>query len=171
MEQEAGGIAALGIDWKIFLAQLINFVVVFWILNKYAFKPIIKVLEERRQKVERSINDAQKIIEERDQLKVEVDKKMKEASQKAQEIITSSTKAAKEEQAQIRAQADANAAKLVAETKEQIATMKQGMKAEIVKELGTLVVNTTQKVISEDIPTETKNKISQELNKDIINER
>ncbi len=161
----------MGIDWKIFLAQLINFVVVFWILNKYAFKPIIKVLEERRQKVERSINDAQKIIEERDQLKVEVDKKMKEASQKAQEIITSSTKAAKEEQAQIRAQADANAAKLVAETKEQIATMKQGMKAEIVKELGTLVVNTTQKVISEDIPTETKNKISQELNKDIINER
>lgn len=169
--EEAGGIAALGIDWKIFLAQLINFVIVFWLLNKYAFKPLLRVLEERREKVEKSVKDAQSIIEEKERLKQEVDKKLAQASQKAQEIVSASSKAAKEEQVRMRGEADANVAKMMTETKAQIADMKQSMKAEIVKELGMLIVKTTEKVIQEDVPTQTKNKISQELNKKIADER
>jgi len=169
--EESGGIAALGIDWKILLAQLINFIIVFWVLSRYAFKPLLKVLDERRAKVEKSVKDAQEIIEEKEHLAQEVEKKLSEANQKAQEIIALSSKAAKQDQARIRQEADSSASKMVAEAKTQITAMKQSMKQEIVKELGELIVSTTKKVIEEEVPTQTKNKIVGQINKEVTSER
>ena len=48
----------LGIDWKIFLAQLVNFGIVFFVLKKFAFSPIQKLLKERQSKIEKGLNDA-----------------------------------------------------------------------------------------------------------------
>ena len=168
---ETGGIAVLGIDWKIFIAQLVNFVIVFWLLNRFAFKPLLKVLEERRTKVEKSVKDAQEIIQNKERLDKEVDKKLKEASQKAQEIITSSNKAAKQEHARIRGEADASSAKLIKETKAQIADMKQSMKSELAQELGTLIVTTTEKVIGEEVTPQVKNKIDKDMAREVARER
>ena len=48
----------LGIDWKIFLAQLVNFGIVFFVLKKFAFSPIQKLLKERQSKIEKGLDDA-----------------------------------------------------------------------------------------------------------------
>lgn len=55
------GLATLGINWKIFLAQLFNVLVVFIVLRQWAFKPLVGLLEDRRKRVEKADSDAKEI--------------------------------------------------------------------------------------------------------------
>ena len=52
----AGGIGVLGINGKIFLAQLVNFGLILLVLWRFAFKPIVARLEARRERIEKKIN-------------------------------------------------------------------------------------------------------------------
>ena len=53
-------ISTFHIDWKIIIAQMINFGVVFVVLYIYALKPLGKLMKERGEKIEAGINDAKK---------------------------------------------------------------------------------------------------------------
>ena len=48
----------MSIDWFTFAAQLFNFLLLVWLLSKYLFKPILKVVEERGQKIKKDLEDA-----------------------------------------------------------------------------------------------------------------
>lgn len=45
----------LGINWKLLLAQAVNFLLVLWVLNKFVFKRLLKFLEERRDKIAKGL--------------------------------------------------------------------------------------------------------------------
>ena len=49
-----------GIDWKLMIAQLINFAIVFFILRAFVYKPVLKLLDKRRQKIEDGLAFAEK---------------------------------------------------------------------------------------------------------------
>src|SRR3989338_792281 len=51
----------LGIDWKILLAQIINFAILLFILQKFAYKPIVKMLNSRREEIEKADKHASEI--------------------------------------------------------------------------------------------------------------
>lgn len=50
----------IGFDWRVALANLINFLIIFLILKKFAFKPIENILNNRRLKIEKGLKDAEK---------------------------------------------------------------------------------------------------------------
>ncbi|MGB3023781.1 MAG: F0F1 ATP synthase subunit B [Candidatus Saccharimonadales bacterium] len=100
-EQATGGIAALGINLQGFLFQLITFVLVLLLLRKYAYGPLVRTLESRRQAVIDSIDNARKTAHE-----------LEKANDKTAEIIAS----AKQEAADIVALAHKEASKLAEET-------------------------------------------------------
>ena len=51
----------LGIDWKMLIAQLISFSIVFFVLWRYAYKPIFVMLQVRREKIAEGLANAEKI--------------------------------------------------------------------------------------------------------------
>jgi len=51
---------ALGINLKILIAQFINFAIFFFVLYKFAYKPMLKFLDDRKQKIEQGLNNAEK---------------------------------------------------------------------------------------------------------------
>ena len=53
-------LAKLGIDWKLLLAQAVNFAVLFWVLRRYAYQPMLDFLEKRTIKIEQGLKDAEK---------------------------------------------------------------------------------------------------------------
>ncbi|MFA5249560.1 MAG: F0F1 ATP synthase subunit B [Candidatus Paceibacterota bacterium] len=67
----------LGIDWKILLGEMINFLVVLFLLKKFALGPFLKILRERKQKIEEGL-ERSKVAEE----------KIKEIREKREEIIS-----------------------------------------------------------------------------------
>ncbi len=50
----------IGFDWQVALANLVNFLIIFFILRRFAWKPLKNVIEERQQKIVKGLEDAQK---------------------------------------------------------------------------------------------------------------
>jgi F-type H+-transporting ATPase subunit b len=77
----------LGIDWKIFLAQLVNFGIVFFVLKKFAFSPIQKLLKERQNKIEKGLNDAKRAASELNMAKEKYQEEIRKAKTEANKIV------------------------------------------------------------------------------------
>ncbi|HMH31250.1 MAG TPA: ATP synthase F0 subunit B, partial [Methylomirabilota bacterium] len=80
-EASSSGLGALGVDGKAFIIQLITFLLVFLVLKRFAFKPILKVLNERRETIESGVKLGDEMRKERSKLDDEVEKKLHEARQ------------------------------------------------------------------------------------------
>lgn len=91
---EAGGLAALGLDWKSFLFQLITFVLLLLILRKWAFPVLVRTLEERRVAVEKSIDQAKEAEQALKKAEAQIEHMLREARDEAQELVAAGTREA-----------------------------------------------------------------------------
>jgi len=82
-----GGFSSLGINLPLLLAFVINFIILLAILGKFLYKPVLKMLDERTQKVKESMDWAESIKRDYEQAKVEVQKQIEKGRQEAQAII------------------------------------------------------------------------------------
>ncbi len=55
-----GLISTFHISWKLLIAQVINFAVVFFVLQRFAFRPLSRILSERKKEIEQGLKDAEK---------------------------------------------------------------------------------------------------------------
>jgi len=80
----------LGFDWRVALANLVNFLIIVWILKKFAFKPIETAIKNREDKIKKGIEDAERATTEFQMAKQVCDKMISEAKTEANKIIASS---------------------------------------------------------------------------------
>ena len=78
---------SLGIDLKLIIIQIINFGLLLFLLTKFLYKPILRLLDERKKKIEESLANAQKIAEEKVKLEEEKTKEITEAREVGKRII------------------------------------------------------------------------------------
>lgn len=82
-----GGIAALGVDGKALVLQIITFIVVFVLLKKFALDKIVQTLEERRKTIDAGVELGREMAQEKERLDEEVEKVLKKARIEADKII------------------------------------------------------------------------------------
>ena len=95
-ETQSTGIGALGISLSAFLIQLITFLFVFLLLKKYAFKPIVALLEERRKTIDNGVKAGIEFSKQRAKLEADHDKVMSEVRVEADKIIANAHKEARD---------------------------------------------------------------------------
>ena len=150
-----------------FIAQCISFAIVAFLLHRFAYKPILQVLEERRQKIADSLANADKI-------KIE----LASAQAKAQEILTQAgaqgNKMIEEARASAAKVLEVESQKAIATANDIIAKAKQAseaelvrMKAELRKEVGRLVVATSAKVTGGILTAEQQGRLAEDTNKQL----
>lgn len=144
-------IKALGIDWRILLAQFFNFAILVFILWRFAYRPIFNILEERRRKVAKGVEDADEAV-----------KKLAVATEESRELVSSSKKEAAaiieeaKQRAEIRYQEIINKTQedigvIMNEEKEKIQAEKAETLRAIKKEISELVIMSLEKVLGEKI--------------------
>lgn len=82
----------LGIQLPSIIAQIINFVILAVLLNKFLYKPVLKILDERKAKIKQSLDQAEKSQSLTKELESEKAKLISEAKKQAQEIISEAKK-------------------------------------------------------------------------------
>jgi len=139
------------IDAGLLLAQFVNFAIVLIVLYKFAYKPILKTLNDRTGKIEKGLKDA----EDAQNKLAEMEKKEKEVLAKAREagqkIIATAEKTALKNKEEFLAEAKAQSDKLLAEAGKKIEEEKNKMIGEIKSEMAGLVVMAAEKIIDEKI--------------------
>ena len=133
------------------VAQVINFLILVAILTKVAYKPLMKILEERRAAIEGSIASAQKEREEAEAMKAEYKAQLSQARAEAQAIVAKAERTAKESRDAILADAKREQARMLASAREEIALEKQRALAELRREVVTLSTLAASKVLAENL--------------------
>jgi F-type H+-transporting ATPase subunit b len=148
-------IDALGLDWRILLAQFVNFSILIFVLWRFAYKPIFKLLEERRAKIAQGIKDSD-----------EAAIKLREAEERHKEIVAESRKEANfiiedaKNKAEVRYQEIIDKSKddlkaVINDEKEKIEAQKQAAILEIKKKTAELIVVALEKVLGEKMDAKT----------------
>ena len=141
-------ISTFHIDWKIIIAQAINFGIVFIVLYVYALKPLGKFMKERGEKIEKGIEDAKRNDALVKAAQVEYDAAIKKAEQKAHELFQKGKKEAEEKKAAMLEEASREAAMIIENGKKTSETQKAKMVEEAKGEIASLAMLATEKLIS-----------------------
>ncbi len=151
--QETGIVGLFGLNLKLFIAQLINFSIILFVLWRFVFRPVAKALSDRTSKIENSLAEAQKIAAERETFDSWKNKEMSEVRQEAAGIITQAKGDAEQVRTQITDTAKAEAVKILEKGKIQLEEEKNKAIQQIKTEIADMVVKATETLIKKKIDT------------------
>lgn len=157
----------LGIQWPKLIAQVINFAIVMFVLWKWAYKPVLKMLELRRDKVAESITNADKIKAELAATEARRLEVLNQANDQANKLIEEARAAAARVQAQETQRAVAAAEQIVAKAREASAQDHARMLIELKREVGRLVVQTTAAVTGKVLTPDDQRRLIEDANKQL----
>ncbi len=144
-------LAKLGIDWKLLIAQAVNFAVLLWVLRRYAYKPILRALEARTKKIEQGLKDAA-LSQEKLQLSLEEEKKiMAAAREEARDILAAAETSAKERDARMLQETKGKIDKMINDAEAHLAEEKSRLIREAKSELSAIVVSATERVLGKTV--------------------
>ena len=137
------------IDWKLLIAQTVNFAIVLLVLWRYALKPLTVLMDKRSKEIAKSLDDA-KVIE----VNLAKSRKEKEeiiltAKKEAQTIIEQSRLQGQKQGQELLEKSKEDVQAVITEAKRQIVQEKEKMLETVKQEVGSLVIEATAKVFKE----------------------
>jgi len=144
-------LSKVGFDWQVALANFVNFVIIFFVLRKFAFQPILKVIKDRQDKINLGLENAQKAEtelltaeqvgkEKISKAKLEANSIIGEAQKKGDNIISTS----KDEANELKNSIIKDGEKIVAQKKE-------ALKEEVKTETANLIVDGLEKILKNNL--------------------
>jgi len=158
---------SFGVDWPHFIAQCVSFGIVAFCLHRFAYKPILKVLDERRQTIAESLANAEKIKQELAKTEAARQAVLEEASATASQIISEARAAAARMLEAETQKAIATANQIIARAHEANEAELARMKAELRREIGRLVVETTARVTGRILTPEDQQRLAEETSREL----
>jgi len=160
-------VETFGWNPTLFFSQVVSFCVVAFLLHRFAYKPILTVLEERRQKIAESLANAEKIKQELANAQVKAQEILSQASAQANKAIEEARAAAAKVQETETQKAIATASDIIAKAKQASEAELVRMKLELRKEVGRLVVATSAKVTGNILTAEQQTRLAEDTNKQL----
>lgn len=152
----------LGIDWKLFIAQIVNFVILLYILRRYLYKPVLAMLDKRAKIVSTSLEEAKRAeigVKEAEKMKEEM---VSKARVESREIIDEAKEIGVKEREVILAKTREDNERLMKAGVKAVEQERESMKAELEKEVGKLLVFGLEKVTRKILTPADQKKIMEE---------
>ncbi|KIE58511.1 ATP synthase subunit B [Methylacidiphilum kamchatkense Kam1] len=153
----------LGIEWNKLIAQIINFVIVLWVLNRFAFRPVLKILEQRREKIAESLQNAEKIKQELAAAEEARKEILRKANEQAAMIVAEAQKAAAYQGEKKILEAIEEAKRILKKAEETARLEREKAKEEIRREILNLVIDISSKVIGKTLSAEDQERLKNEV--------
>lgn len=153
----------IGFDWQVALANLVNFLIIFWILKRYAFKPLQKVIDERQAKINAGLDSAKLAETEALMASKNAEKIILEARQKANEVVAEGKKSADAiiEKATLKAESEYNL--IIDRSKKDTDLMLKEAEAKFKAEMAHLITSGATRVIKEGLNKSEEEEITKKM--------
>src|SRR6056300_185550 len=155
-----GIVETFGIDWPMLIAQAINFLIVAFVIWKFAFKNILSTIKEREKQIADSLRNADKIKLELEETEKQQQETLQEASLEAKKTISIAQEQAKAFIEEQKEDARRQAEEIISKAKLAMEQERERVLREAREEIASLVVLTTSKVLSKDLSEEEKQRFS-----------
>ena len=145
------GIGALGLNLSSFLIQLGTFIIAFLVLRKWAFKPILEVLNRRRETIEQGVALGEKMQKQQAEMEQKVAETLRQARAQADKIIAEAGARGRQAVAEAEAKAKDKAETIIAGAEERIEQDIKLARTKLEKEMAGLVAEAAETIISEKV--------------------
>ncbi len=142
---------ALGINLGYLLVQIFNFLILFVVLRAWVFRPVMNLLETRRERIAQGLEDARVAAEARANAEKEAEKILAEAQQEANRRVREATERAEQAAREIRAEAEREAAQIRENALAEAEQAKQEALAELRGQVAELAIAAARKVVGEAV--------------------
>lgn len=160
-------ISTLGIDTKLILAQIVNFFILFFVLKMFVYKPVLSLLEKRKNMVEQSVHNSQKIEERLVSLENERKKILSDASANAMTVMEQAKKEGAEEHQKALTNAKKEISDLAQRYRSQLKSEKDQMFDELKAEVAVLIVNSCEKILRKEFTKEDQSRLEEAIKNEI----
>ena len=149
--EEAGGIAALGISLPGLIAQLVNFGILLLVLRLFLFKPIMKVMDERKRKIEEGLQASTKAAQAAESSQEESRRAMEQARAEGRDLIGRAQETAARLGIELEAQARREAEAIVVRARAEIDRERQQAIQSLRAEFADLTVRAAERVVGQSL--------------------
>lgn len=149
--EEAGGIAALGISLPGLIAQLVNFGILLLVLRLFLFKPIMKVMDERKRKIEEGLHASAKAAQAAESSQEESRRALEAARAEGREAIARAQETAARLSTELEAQARREADGIVERARAEIERERQQAVQSLRAEFADLTVRAAERVVGQSL--------------------
>jgi F-type H+-transporting ATPase subunit b len=167
MDEAARTLHSLGVDWYKLGGQLICFAIIMAVLWRYAYKPVLAILQQRRERIAESVTNADKIKAELASTELARQEILNKAAAQANKMIEEARQAAARVQEQETQKAIAQAEQIIAKARDAAAADHARMLGELKKEVGALVAQTTAAVTGKILTPEDQRRLAEETRRQL----
>lgn len=160
-------IGKLGIDWRLLIAQIVNFAILLLVLRRFAYRPMIQFLEQRTERIEKGLRDADEAKKRLDEATVKEAGMLRRAKAEAKAILEKAQEAGKKNQEALLADAKIQAAQLIASAEKKMESEKARLVAEAKAEIAETVVLAAEKILGEKLHAENDAELIQKSLKEV----
>jgi F-type H+-transporting ATPase subunit b len=161
-------VTTFGVNWPQLLAQVVSFCIVCLVLYRFAYRPVLKMLEVRRQQIAQGLANAEQIKAELAKTEAQRQEVMVQANIQAGKFIDEARAAASRLQKQETEKAIAAAEQMMIKAREAVAQERNRMLAELKREVGRLVVQATATVTGKILTAEDQRRLAEETAKQVV---
>ncbi len=140
---------ALGINLGYLISQIVNFALLALLLYFVAYKPILRMLDERSARIKKGLDDAEAASRRAAEMEQEFEARMTEARKEGQEIIAQATQMSEQARQEILDTARKESRAQIEKAKEEIARERESAMAELRQQVADLSLAISEKVIGE----------------------
>ena len=149
-----GGLAGLGINLPTLLAQIINFAILLGLMYLVAYKPIMRMFDERSRKIKESMEQTEFIKEQAAHAEEEAEKRIEEAAKEGQEVVARAVRTGEEVRREAQQEARQEAESLITRARTEIQRERDDAIDELRKEFADLTILAASKVIDRSLDKE-----------------
>ena len=163
----------LGVTWSTLVAQIINFVLLLGLLYLVAYKPILRMFDERSRRIKESMDQTETIREQAARADEDVKKRMEEAGKEGQEVISRAMRTGEDARQKVQQEARQEAEAILERARLEIQRERDEAVDELRQEFADLTIEAAGKVIEKSLDKEAHRELidkvleeSTNLNKD-----
>lgn len=143
--------AEFGVNLPALVFQIINFLLLLYLLNRFLFRPLLQRIDERQARIERGLKDAEQAARDRELARAEREAALDEARREAQTMIARATKIAEDSRNEILAEARSQAERATERARDEIVAEKERAMAEIRSQVADLAILAAERLLREEI--------------------
>ena len=148
-----------GINPVLLIAQIVNFLIIFWLLKRFAYKPIFKVLEKRRKLIAEGVENAQRSEETLQKALEEEKATLRKAQAQATEILADAQKQSLQTIAKAELDAKARVGKILEDGKKELNEQMLDAQKQLSRHTAELAVQLLEKSLMSLVDTKTQKEI------------
>jgi len=144
-------LSKIGFNWELAVANLVNFLIIFWLLKRYAFGPIGRAIKNRQDKINQGLEDAQKAKSELMMAQQNYESTLAQARHEAQNILAKAHERAEAMAVKARTEAEEAATTILKEGRLRAEQERQRAEQDLSARVAEVAVDLTEKIIKEKV--------------------